>query len=712
MIEQYNIQRIFSDYTLFVPEIQRDYVWGSEANCQKVMMPFIKSLNHNLSTENPCNIGFLYSYTHSKVDNYIIDGQQRFTTIVLLLYVLAIRENKDLDSYIGIKKPTMRFSYNVRPQTETFLRRLFQSHEVQKKNILNQIWFLPEYNYDTTINSIVNAVDTLNTETLKLQYLTFDKVLNQVCFWYFNVDETSQGEELYITMNSRGQKLTESEQIKPYLFDLWQKRDNNLEDNTDYGKLWDNWEELFYSKKENHGIVSVDIAMNTFLRIIYEMEKQSECREGVPARNNILNLPLISRYMESMREYAANEWPKLLTEDFDYQPHRLLKALIAEGLKPIHQKEDKERVERIFRNIITRRKYRKEHKDILSFLYSYSRSSLSFYDFVLEHPEISSLVFDEHELCKISIYKMFESNPSQQHLVEIAFADQESRLVWNGNITPLIKWSLLEEGNVSSFSFSMFEHYSKKFDSLFGDNMLKCDDMDLTRRALLAFGFHDYPRIFRGYTNTCFAFDENEWHQLFLDNENIPRLKMFLDSYEDKESLFTLIRNYPVEYDYSEFVHIPELLKFCNQKNIQWWWDNIYLIKGSTANSEHANIHSYKYYLSRKDKLVFPEWSQLNFHTRDLSCVFLDYKPKKIAIDAYWNGGNKHRQMAVEIHVRDTKPEEAEKVLKPMLALNSYFWNGSRYVNHFDGPNDEQEAFLLMDKKITEIVDFINKNII
>ena len=117
----------------------------------------------------------------------------------------------------------MRFTYNVRPQTETFMRRLFQSGKVSKEEIVIQNWFMPSYSSDTSITSMVNAVDLLSNALDNLSEIKFDKVLNQVCFWYFNVDETSQGEELYITMNSRGQKLTESEQIKPHLFDKWQK---------------------------------------------------------------------------------------------------------------------------------------------------------------------------------------------------------------------------------------------------------------------------------------------------------------------------------------------------------------------------------------------------------------------------------------------------------------------------------------------------------
>lgn len=217
MIEQYTIGQLLNNYTLFVPEIQRDYVWGATENYKEVLLPFFQALDSNLKGNKMYNIGFLYSYTNSKVENYVIDGQQRLTTIVLLLYVLSIREHVDFTYYLRVNEPTMRFTYNVRPQTETFMRRLFNSGKISKEEITMQNWFLPAYSSDTSITSMVNAVDLLSTALDNLTEITFDKVLNQVCFWYFNVDETSQGEELYITMNSRGQKLTEFEQIKPGL---------------------------------------------------------------------------------------------------------------------------------------------------------------------------------------------------------------------------------------------------------------------------------------------------------------------------------------------------------------------------------------------------------------------------------------------------------------------------------------------------------------
>ena len=710
MIEQYTIRQLLNDYTLFVPEIQRDYVWGATENYKEVLLPFLQALDSNLKGDKLYNIGFLYSYTHSEVENYIIDGQQRFTTIVLLLYVLSVREHVDFTRYLSVNEPTMSFTYNVRPQTENFMRHLFNSGKVSSDEITMQTWFMPAYSSDTSITSMVNAVDKINAELDNIPEITFERILNQVCFWYFNVDETSQGEELYITMNSRGQKLTESEQIKPHLFDKWRKEKAQSEDNTDYGKLWDTWEEKFYSKKGKRGISSVDIAMNTFLRVVYEMVAKVECRDGIPVRKEILSLPLIAQYMEAMLEYAANEWPKLLTEEIKYDPQLVLKALIAEGLKPIKTPGDIERVERVFRNIVERRKYNDKYSDVLSFLHSYSQSLEPFYDFVIQS---QSPIFDKHELAKIKIYKHFENDQVLQKRIELVFASAEATKVWRGNIKPLLRWSLKDESNIFSLDIDKFEDYLDKFNTLFGDDCLKKDTMDITRRATLACEFHDYPRIFSGHTNTSFALEPEDWHTLFLDEENIPKLKKFLDCYENEYSLSQLIESFPIEKNYSEFVHIPELLAYCNQKRIQWWWNTIYLISGSNANSAHANIHTYKYFLSRKEVLQFEGWEEMRFYDYSNSCVYIDNKERNIAIDVLWNGGPKNHQMAIEVFQRKEAADKVEEFLKPMLRFEGFSWNPDkgRYTYYFDGTGIEHEEFKIMDKKFISVVIFIDKTI-
>lgn len=74
-----NIKQLLLEYNIAVPEIQREYVWGKN---ESVLSQFLEDLNKNASKS--CNVGFLYSYEpgYSRNEIYLIDGQQRFTTLL------------------------------------------------------------------------------------------------------------------------------------------------------------------------------------------------------------------------------------------------------------------------------------------------------------------------------------------------------------------------------------------------------------------------------------------------------------------------------------------------------------------------------------------------------------------------------------------------------------------------------------------------------
>ena len=64
--------------------------------------------------------------------------------------------------------------------------------------------------------------------------LTYNKLLD-VEFWCYPVEDTSMGEELYITMNSRGKALDNSERLKPLLFEK-EKEKNGWITDKEWGK--------------------------------------------------------------------------------------------------------------------------------------------------------------------------------------------------------------------------------------------------------------------------------------------------------------------------------------------------------------------------------------------------------------------------------------------------------------------------------------------
>lgn len=321
-MKQVSVSELLKEHSLVVPEIQREYVWGKNeydildtflediisgyksiieeesipnplqelldkatAEQRDVIQSLIDNSNSEKQISSFMNIGFLYSYkpnyyiSDEGKDAYLIDGQQRFTTLFLILFYLAIKEHK-VDKFkqlyrVKEAESKIAFDYRVRALTHNFIIDLIYNTKTidDLLGIRHKSWFLSNYNKDTTINAIVGDDNTIGAfETIHKHLKTetinyFDFVSHNVKFWHFKTEETSQGEELYITMNSRGQQLADNETIRAILFKSDTAKNNPLK----WSQQWEEWQDLFWkNRKENSN--SADKGFNEFLACIAGLE--------------------------------------------------------------------------------------------------------------------------------------------------------------------------------------------------------------------------------------------------------------------------------------------------------------------------------------------------------------------------------------------------------------------------------------------------------
>lgn len=329
-MKEVSVEEILQSYNLIVPEIQREYVWGY--NEFGIFETFIKDLKEGFELDgeetpeilslkqtinNPnideqtkkgltivleklskptasINIGFLYSYkppyyigNDREEDLYLIDGQQRFTTLFLILYYFSIKENRKND-FVSLfkfdaKNEKIAFDYRVRSITHQFIFDLIINiNNVDDLiDIKNKQWFLLNYQNDVTIKSIIgidndSGVFNLLTKVFSTDNKNyFDYVKKDIKFWHFKTEETSQGEELYITMNSRGQQLADNETIRAKLFDSEDVKGNPLE----WSEKWEQWQDFFWKHRDKENTeLTADEGFNEFLRWVqllkmYEVNK-------------------------------------------------------------------------------------------------------------------------------------------------------------------------------------------------------------------------------------------------------------------------------------------------------------------------------------------------------------------------------------------------------------------------------------------------------
>ena len=264
-----NLLTLLSLHDFIIPEIQREYVWGSSDNCNKILKPFLLSIKNNAEIDEHCHhahsreiqhIGFLYSYKPQYIrdlskritDEYLIDGQQRFTSLFLLLLIRAVRENRMVD-YCNL----IRWGDNVlacdcegRQLTHRFICDLI-AHLVKDgadtiqciKSREYPSWLLKDYQEDITIGNILNAIRCIEDVFPNNEDCYYDYLLTKIHFWHFKTDVTSQGEELYITMNSRGEELSVHEFEK--------SRKLKGTDQLKWGEKWEEWQTYFWRNRAN-----------------------------------------------------------------------------------------------------------------------------------------------------------------------------------------------------------------------------------------------------------------------------------------------------------------------------------------------------------------------------------------------------------------------------------------------------------------------------
>lgn len=318
-MEELSLEELLVRYNFIIPEIQREYVWGN--NESQILDKFFNDLRNQNQTfgtnsnrlfeelkrkieeittkefqiginkeiervlidfesSSSINIGFLYSYrpgyyihNDSADDVFLIDGQQRFTTLFLSLLYFALKEELPTSSTnlkerflelfkVDLEKGQLAFDYRVRQVTHNFLIDLIGNTNSisQLVDVSNQTWYLKIYEQDVTVKAMLKTITKLNENFGKDKSLYFDFLSKKVKFWHFKTEETSQGEELYITMNSRGKSLSDNEILRAQLFEKIEDKAKLLE----WGKKWETWQDFFWNNKETNG--TADIGFNEFLR--------------------------------------------------------------------------------------------------------------------------------------------------------------------------------------------------------------------------------------------------------------------------------------------------------------------------------------------------------------------------------------------------------------------------------------------------------------
>lgn len=724
-MDKKNIEGLLGNY-MVVPEIQREYVWGSNKN---IVNQFIDSIKDNKDI----NVGFLYSYSNGNQE-YIIDGQQRLTTLVLCLYYASLMQKEyynDFKSLLKVNSPNMAFTYRVRSNTEEFMQCLFNSGLYKEKEIKNSKWYHTCYDSDLSISSMIALLNYLDEIKFDVKY---NDILN-IEFWYYPIDETSLGEDLYITMNSRGKTLDNAEKLKPLLFEKSRKEFKN------WGKIWDDWEDFFFTLLNGDDIAKINVAMNNLIRIVWELKTCGEHNELKPFEAiKDLNLSDIELFFDALKLIVNSEFKDKVDLLFGNKKSDesdgnflILKSLLLICIK--YREDEKmrnvemKRVYQLIYNKIYRRGSQK-HIPLLTLLKTYhERIDGNFYNIALDvcRGDGKDDYFDTSDLLMIQIM----SDSVKDNILEISEVEKEfwktqstdvvrCHYIWKGDLSTLINWST--ENN--NFNIDNYRKYSYFFDRLYTEKSEH--EIDLLRRAWIV-GMKEYTPVKVGSYYT-FCWEWEDWRRSITQHST--DFKLFMDNLiKDKECGKTLdkaMQEYidnSSDKDYIEFAKDSYLIDFTIESDTcdiyyHWgtedWWictdgsrkrhtefisrHNAYILKKFGANYKNNS-------LSNSKKIGIGDWCVWYWATSNDNCIAVESSTYHIVIDIRYD--NKLKKCSFILKPREPRQDIEEKFAEGFIKKGNEYhleldmqagFNADlikdkvlEYINRFEQQNKNEE---------------------
>ncbi|MEJ5200856.1 MAG: DUF262 domain-containing protein, partial [Anaerolineales bacterium] len=220
-----------------IPMIQRDFAQGRPTE-STVRDLFLIALDDALrkpvdDPTLPLNLDFIYGsveMAQGETRFLPLDGQQRLTTLFLLHWYLAWRDERWADfEAMFVEGKHSKFTYNIRPSSNEFFDQLVCYRPVLRPEdipetkhpitalINDQPWYFRNWRLDPTIQSILHMLDALHSRFVSSSGL-FERLIDEtnpaITFQLLDLKDFGLSDDLYIKMNARGKPLTPFETFK------------------------------------------------------------------------------------------------------------------------------------------------------------------------------------------------------------------------------------------------------------------------------------------------------------------------------------------------------------------------------------------------------------------------------------------------------------------------------------------------------------------
>jgi hypothetical protein len=497
-----------NDNLFIIPDLQRDYCWGNikpEGKNKTLSHIFCSEFIETAKRSDPnvkseLSYGIIYTYEYPETFYYLSDGQQRLSTLYLIIGVLNSYLNDDrLKKLLVSENSQPRLKYEVRTSTDYFINDLVQhvflfNESKVLGNLKKANWFREDFNYDPSVNSMVEAIKSIHSIIKKSEAtLLADFITQYIGFVCVNLKTNDKleddsytkvreyGEKMYEIVNTSGDPMESNEHEKVRLLSMLDESKKE-----EWTEKWEIWQDFFWQHKaENHE--SADEGFNEFLEwvaTIIGRKKISDSLEKLEITEDIFKgFYLWSNMQDGLNNHRDTHVFNINESLHIKDPSKLVvilpvlqylkgtNSVIFNGNKYLIDKNSIN-LELLFRFIrfFTNTSKNTEAGELAANMVSHLKPNDDIVKLLNLKSSDYSLILTDEEVYKLSLYKQLEN--LERSSIEDAFWAAEDNNFLNGKIDPILNWMdvTYNKSSIDLFSIDDFKTLFSTFMSLFDSN--------------------------------------------------------------------------------------------------------------------------------------------------------------------------------------------------------------------------------------------------
>ncbi|MCM1451366.1 MAG: DUF262 domain-containing protein [Clostridium sp.] len=570
----YTLAQLFGyGFTPVIPDMQRDYCWGIEKTSspieQRKCSVFVEGLMRMQKAGGEggrgMSIGLLYGYEYPKGSGSlnIIDGQQRLTTMYLMLGMIyrripeteigkAIRRFLVRESDEGDVEP--RLQYQSKSEAMYFLTDLVAKFFLSRSGRLSQIerskWYFKSYDADINAQSFLGAIRSIDyafekelEENPDFDMEAFAKFLaHDINFRYFDMGGRAEAERAFITINTTGHPLTLAQNLRALAIGLVPEIERMR-----VAEEWNAMEDWFWRHRP--------LSMDAFLRLAIKSAAEPESADA--GNFLIADLP---------RVYSA--YARCVECGVDMENAFAAPPMLAYAMRFGNQAGDRD-IERFGHLLCNYTRYQKtgaadrqQAMDLAKRMPSANLAS------VLGMRHAPAKILNEEEAAKIRLLDEYGFDDKLQSLLRKG----EEHPMLRGRVAKVVSWCMekssgdIDGKRQAKFSISKLERYIGRIYEIWGVEIDRKDELDPVRRALLALRHKAYPIVRRGDMVLSLCWKDYDWQRLMQD---APGLVRQLIDHTTNLSLEEIAARFSdMEYPYGFIVKDPGVIDGCRKRQL------------------------------------------------------------------------------------------------------------------------------------------------